>query len=58
MLDQGGRVRSSDLVSHFQNQLADVEQLLFKKMLKGIAVLEKSPEDGGKGWWTLKSEYY
>ncbi|KAG0284696.1 hypothetical protein BGZ96_010963 [Linnemannia gamsii] len=58
MLDQGGRVRSSDLVSHFQNQLADVEQLVFKKMLKGIAVLEKSPEDGGKGWWTLKSEYY
>ncbi|KAF9152308.1 hypothetical protein BG015_005485 [Linnemannia schmuckeri] len=57
MLDQGGRVRSSDLVSHFQNQLADVEQLVFKKMLKGIAVLEKSPEDG-KGWWTLKSEYY
>lgn len=58
MLDQGGRVRSSDLVSHFQSQLADVEQLVFKKMLKGIAVLEKSPEDGGKGWWTLKSEYY
>ncbi|KAF8927734.1 hypothetical protein BGZ47_001967 [Haplosporangium gracile] len=57
MLDQGGRVRSSDLVSHFQNQLADVEQLVFKKMLKGIAVLEKSSEDG-KGWWTLKSEYY
>ncbi|KAF9102721.1 hypothetical protein BGX29_004241 [Mortierella sp. GBA35] len=57
MLDQGGRVRSADLVGHFQNQLADVEQLVFKKMLKGIAVLEKSPEDG-KGWWSLKSEYY
>ncbi|KAF9918624.1 hypothetical protein FBU30_000124 [Linnemannia zychae] len=57
MLDQGGRVRSADLVAHFQNQLADVEQLVFKKMLKGIAVLEKSAEDG-KGWWTLKPEYY
>ncbi|KAI1311575.1 hypothetical protein EDD11_003427 [Mortierella claussenii] len=57
MLDQGGRVRSADLVAHFQNQLADVEQLVFKKMLKGIAVLEKSTLDG-QGWWKLKSEYY
>ncbi|KAF9903171.1 hypothetical protein EC991_004117 [Linnemannia zychae] len=60
MLDQGGRVRSADLVAHFRNQLADVEQLVFKKMLKGIAVLEKPSGQGedGKGWWTLKSEYY
>ncbi|KAK3847883.1 MAG: hypothetical protein J3R72DRAFT_470620 [Linnemannia gamsii] len=61
MLDQGGRVRSADLVAHFQGQLGDVEQMVFKKMLKGIAVLEK-PSKGeggdGKGWWTLKSEYY
>ncbi|KAG0046108.1 hypothetical protein BGZ83_008703 [Gryganskiella cystojenkinii] len=57
MLDQGGRVMSADLVAHFQDQLADVEQIVFKKMLKGIAVLEKSPHDG-KGWWKLKPEYY
>ncbi|KAG0331334.1 hypothetical protein BG004_001723 [Podila humilis] len=56
MMDQGGRVRSMDLVQHFQHQLADVEQLLFKKMLKGIAVLEKDSD--GKGWWKLKPEYY
>ncbi|KAF9950357.1 hypothetical protein BGZ72_007978 [Mortierella alpina] len=57
MLDQGGRVRSADLVGHFQDQLAEVEQLVFKKMLKGIAVLEKSTTDG-QGWWKLKPEYY
>ncbi|KAF9429167.1 hypothetical protein BGZ76_001718 [Entomortierella beljakovae] len=57
MMDQGGRVRSADLVEHFQYQLADMEQLVFKKMLKGIAVLEKS-ESEGQGWWKLKSEYY
>ncbi|KAF9575545.1 hypothetical protein EC968_002481 [Mortierella alpina] len=57
MLDQGGRVRSADLVGHFQDQLAEVEQLVFKKMLKGIAVLEKSTVDG-QGWWKLKPEYY
>ncbi|KAF9964164.1 hypothetical protein BGZ70_006831 [Mortierella alpina] len=57
MLDQGGRVRSADLVGHFQDQLAEVEQLVFKKMLKGIAVLEKSTADG-QGWWKLKPEYY
>ncbi|KAF9190782.1 hypothetical protein BGZ50_009833 [Haplosporangium sp. Z 11] len=57
MLDQGGRVRSADLVAHFQYQLADMEQLVFKKMLKGIAVLEKSNLDG-QGWWKLKPEYY
>ncbi|KAG0309336.1 hypothetical protein BGZ98_003451 [Dissophora globulifera] len=57
MLDHGGRVRSADLVAHFQHQLADMEQLVFKKMLKGIAVLEKSSIDG-QGWWKLKSEYY
>ncbi|KAG9326228.1 hypothetical protein KVV02_001112 [Mortierella alpina] len=57
MLDQGGRVRSADLVRHFQDQLAEVEQLVFKKMLRGIAVLEKSPVDG-QGWWKLKPEYY
>jgi len=57
MLDHGGRVQSAELVAFFQGQLADVEQLVFKKMLKGIAVLEKSPHDG-KGWWKLKPEYY
>ncbi|KAG0204914.1 hypothetical protein BGX28_003293 [Mortierella sp. GBA30] len=57
MLDQGGRVRSADLIAHFQYQLAEVEQLVFKKMLKGIAVLEKSSVDG-QGWWKLKPEYY
>ncbi|KAI8604269.1 DNA repair and recombination protein RAD26 [Dissophora ornata] len=57
MLGQGGRVRSADLVAHFQHQLADVEQLVFRKMLKGIAVLEKSSVDG-EGWWKLKSDYY
>ncbi|KAF9114472.1 hypothetical protein BGX27_010702 [Mortierella sp. AM989] len=57
MVDQGGRVRSADLVEHFQDQLAEMEQLVFKKMLKGIAVLEKSSLDG-QGWWKLKPEYY
>ncbi|KAF9346573.1 hypothetical protein BGX26_001895 [Mortierella sp. AD094] len=57
MLDQGGRVRSADLVEHFQDQLAEMEQVVFKKMLKGIAVLEKSNSDG-QGWWKLKPEYY
>ncbi|KAG0331739.1 hypothetical protein BG000_010635 [Podila horticola] len=56
MMDQGGRVQSTDLVGHFQHQLADVEQLVFKKMLKGIAVLERTPD--GTGWWKLKPEYY
>ncbi|KAF9380550.1 hypothetical protein CPB97_008271 [Podila verticillata] len=56
MMDQGGRVQSTDLVGHFQHQLADVEQLVFKKMLKGIAVLERTTD--GTGWWKLKPEYY
>lgn len=56
MMDQGGRVQSTDLVGYFQHQLADVEQLVFKKMLKGIAVLERTPD--GTGWWKLKPEYY
>ncbi|KAF9380668.1 hypothetical protein BGX21_002290 [Mortierella sp. AD011] len=58
MLDQGGRVRSADLVEHFQDQLAEMEQVVFKKMLKGIAILEKSNLEGGQGWWKLKPEYY
>jgi len=57
MMEHGGRVRSADLIGHFQDQLADVEQLVFKKMLKGIAVLERSSLDG-QGWWKLKADYY
>ncbi|KAF9208273.1 hypothetical protein BGZ49_009325 [Haplosporangium sp. Z 27] len=57
MLNQGGRVRSADLVEHFQDQLIEIEQIVFKKMLKGIAVLEKSSTDG-QGWWKLKPEFY
>lgn len=57
MLEHGGRVRSADLVEHFQQTLTDVEQLVFKKMLKGIAVLERSSMDG-EGWWKLKQAYY
>ncbi|KAF9346592.1 hypothetical protein BGX34_003776 [Mortierella sp. NVP85] len=57
MMEHGGRVRSADLIGHFQHQLADVEQLVFKKMLKGIAVLERSSLDG-QGWWKLKADYY
>ncbi|KAG0366182.1 hypothetical protein BGZ54_005705 [Gamsiella multidivaricata] len=57
MLDHGGRVRSADLVAHFQHQLAEIEQIVFKKMLRGIAVFERSVTDG-QGWWKLKPDYY
>ncbi|KAF9582018.1 hypothetical protein BGW38_000769 [Lunasporangiospora selenospora] len=57
MLDHGGRVQSSDLVGHFQDSLSDEEQVVFKKMLRGIASLEKD-EHSGQGWWKLKADYY
>ncbi|KAG0239729.1 hypothetical protein BGW41_007529 [Actinomortierella wolfii] len=57
LMSHGGRARSADLVEHFEHQLGDVDQLVFKKMLKGIAVFEKSSLDG-KGWWKLKPDYY
>ncbi|KAG0269888.1 hypothetical protein DFQ27_001732 [Actinomortierella ambigua] len=57
LMSHGGRARSANLVEHFQDQLGDVDQVVFKKMLKGIAVFEKSVADGS-GWWKLKSDYY
>ncbi|KAG0243409.1 SNF2 family N-terminal domain-containing protein [Mortierella sp. GBAus27b] len=57
MMEHGGRVRSANLVEHFQHTLADVEQVVFKKMLRGIAVLERSNANG-EGWWKLKDDYY
>ncbi|KAF9970227.1 hypothetical protein BGZ73_007096 [Actinomortierella ambigua] len=56
LMSHGGRARSAALVEHFQDQLGDLDQVVFKKMLKGIAVFEKSVD--GSGWWKLKPDYY
>lgn len=54
---RGGSAGSGSIVQHFKPRIPTKDLPLFRNLLKEIAVLEKSAENGGSSMWILKPEY-